>query len=96
MNQFGFLILAFLAGLLLGLLYFGGLWLTVQRLPAARHPGVLTLASLIIRLGVTLAVFYLVMAGRWERLLVCLAGFFLVRFVLIRRWGPISSPSGGH
>lgn len=85
MNQFGFLILAFLAGLLLGLLYFGGLWLTVQRLPAARHPGVLTLASLIIRLGVTLAVFYLVMAGRWERLLVCLAGFFLVRFVLIRR-----------
>ncbi|MFW6127514.1 MAG: ATP synthase subunit I, partial [Thermodesulfobacteriota bacterium] len=72
-----------------------GLWLTVQRLPGARRPGLLTLLSLIIRLGVTLAGFYLVMAGRWERLLVCLAGFLLVRILLVRRLGPSSSPSAG-
>ncbi len=95
MNQVGVLIPAFAAGLLLGLFYFGGLWLTVQRLPRSEHPGMLTLVSLIIRLGVTLAGFYLVMAGRWERLLVCLAGFLLVRIVLVRRLGPISSPSAG-
>jgi F1F0 ATPase subunit 2 len=96
MNQIGILVLAFVAGLGLGLFYFGGLWLTVQRLPQARHPGLLTLVSLIVRLGLTLAVFYLVMAGRWERLLACLVGFLLVRLVLVRRWGPVSHPSAGH
>ena len=96
MNQIWVLVLAFMAGLGLGVFYFGGLWLTVQRLPQARHPGLLTLLSLIIRLGVTLAAFYLVMAGRWERLLVCLAGFLLVRVVLVRRWGPVTSQSAGH
>jgi len=95
MDQLLTLFLAFVAGLVLGLFYFGGLWLTVQRLPQSRHPGLLTLASLVVRLGVTLAAFYLVMGGRWERLLVCLAGFLLVRFLLVRRLGPISSPSAG-
>jgi len=95
MNQLLFMFLAFMAGIAVGLFYFGGLWLTIKRLPGARHPGVLTLVSLLIRLGVTLAVFYLVMAGRWERLLVCLAGFVLVRLVLVRRLGPVSSPSAG-
>ncbi len=96
MHQLITLFLAFVAGLAVGLFYFGGLWLTVQRLPQAKHPGLLTLMSLIIRLGVTLLVFYLVMAGRWERLLVCLAGFLLVRLVLVRRWGPVSTPSTGN
>lgn len=96
MNQVGVLVLAFAAGLGLGLFYFGGLWLTVQRLPRSRHPGLLTLGSLIVRLGVTLPGFYLVMAGRWERLLVCLAGFLVVRLVLVRRLGPVSTPSAGR
>jgi F1F0 ATPase subunit 2 len=95
MTQILSLLLAVLAGLALGLWYFGGLWLTVQRLPSARHPGVLSLMSLIIRLGLTLAVFYLVMAGRWERLLACLVGFLLMRTVLVRRLGPVSSQTPG-
>jgi F1F0 ATPase subunit 2 len=82
------LILAFTAGLAVGLFYFGGLWLTVQRLPQARHPGMLAAASMFVRTGLTLLAFYLVMAGRWERLLACLAGFFLVRLLLVRRLGP--------
>ncbi len=95
MNQLLTLFLALAAGLVLGLFYFGGLWLTVQRLPQTRHPGLLAFLSLTIRLGVTLVAFYLVMAGRWERLLVCLAGFLLARFLLVRRLGPISSPRAG-
>jgi F1F0 ATPase subunit 2 len=91
MNHALALVLALMAGLALGLWYFGGLWLTVQRLPGARNPGFLSLVSLIIRLSLTLAGFYLVMAGRWERLLVCLAGFLLMRTVLVRRLGPVSS-----
>jgi F1F0 ATPase subunit 2 len=94
MNQLIPLFLAFVAGIVVGLFYFGGLWLTVQRLPQTRRPAVLSLVSLFIRLGLTLAVFYLVMAGRWERLLACLAGFLLMRLLLVRRWRPTPQPAG--
>jgi F1F0 ATPase subunit 2 len=89
------LFLAFVVGIAVGLFYFGGLWVTVRRLSRSRHPGLLMLISLIVRFGVTLGAFYLVMAGRWERLLVCVAGFLVVRIVLVRRWGPVSTPSAG-
>ena len=94
MNQLIPLFLAFVAGIVVGLFYFGGLWLTVQRLPQTRRPAVLSLVSLFIRLSLTLAVFYLVMAGRWERLLACLAGFLLMRLLLVRRWRPTPQPAG--
>ena len=94
MNPALSLTLAFLAGLALGLVYFGGLWLTVQRLPTARRPGLLAALSLILRLGFVLGGFYLVMGGRWERLLACLAGFLLMRALLVRRLGPqVKSPT---
>lgn len=76
---------AFAAGLGLGLIYFGGLWLTVRKLPAARQPGLLAAGSLAGRMAVCLFGFYLVMDGRWERLLSCLAGFVLIRISLVRR-----------
>jgi len=82
--------LAFLAGLALGVFYFGGLWITVQRLPTARRPALLSLASMAVRMAVTLGGFYLVMAGQWQRLLVCVAGFFIARIFLVRRWKPAS------
>jgi F1F0 ATPase subunit 2 len=86
--------LALLAGMVLGALYFGGLWWTVQRLTSARHPGLLFLASFIGRTAVTLAGFFLIAGGRWQRLLACLAGFVLARFLLVRRWQP--DPAAGR
>jgi F1F0 ATPase subunit 2 len=82
------LLLAFIAGLVLGLIYYAGLWVTIQRLPQSNHPGVLAAVSLFLRLGLVLVAFYLVMGGRWERLLACLAGFLLARTLLTRRLGP--------
>ena len=73
------LLLPAAAGLALGLVYFGALWLTVRALPAARSPALLTLASLTARLALLLLGFHAVAAGRWERLLACLAGFVLAR-----------------
>ncbi|MBM4070176.1 MAG: ATP synthase subunit I [Planctomycetes bacterium] len=86
------LILAGVAGLLLGLFYFGGLWLTIRWLPATRCPALLTLGSLVGRMAVTLAGFYAIMAGRWERLLACLAGFVLMRFVVLACLRPEDAP----
>jgi F1F0 ATPase subunit 2 len=92
---------AVLAGLALGLFYFGGLWLTVRRIACCTRPALLMLGSFIVRLLVTLCGFYLVMDGRWERLLACLCGFLVTRFVLTRlaRTGEaaprVSNESGG-
>jgi F1F0 ATPase subunit 2 len=81
-------VLALAVGAGLGIIYFGGLWLTVKRLPTARRPVLLTLLSFAGRLGVVLMGFYLIMDGHWERLIVCLLAFLAVRAILVRRWGP--------
>jgi F1F0 ATPase subunit 2 len=76
---------ALAAGSGLGLFYFGGLWLTVKQLPTTRHPIAWTLGSLLVRLGVVLVGFYLIMGSHWERLLACLLTFLWVRNLMIRR-----------
>ena len=88
MGELLLLVPALGAGIGLGIFYFGGLWLTVRRLPTARWPAFLSLLSFFGRLGVVLFGFYLVMGGPWERLLVCLLGFLGVRIILVRLWGP--------
>jgi F1F0 ATPase subunit 2 len=91
-DQILFMLGAFVLGGILGVFYFGALWFTVRRIPHARHPGLLTLGSFLIRLAVTLAGFYLVVwGGHWERLLSCLLGFVLARVVLVSRWRPHAS-----
>lgn len=80
------------AGALAGLFFFGGLWWTVQRLPRAKAPALLALASLVLRVAVVLGVFYLLLAAfpgeGWPRLAAGLAGFILVRLLLTSRLRP--------
>jgi F1F0 ATPase subunit 2 len=76
------------AGALLGAAYLGALWWTVRRLPAARRPGLLLMASLAARLTLLLGGLWWVADGRWAVLAAGVAGFVLVRTVLVRRWGP--------
>lgn len=93
------LVLAGLAGLGLGLFYFGGLWLTVRQLPVSHAPALLVLGSFLGRTALTVLGFYFVMAGRWERLLACLLGFLVMRTVLVARWKSEPAkpdPAGGQ
>ncbi len=76
------------AGTVVGALYFGGLWWTVQRVARSPRPGVLLLASYWVRTAVALALFYVIMKGDWLRLLICLAGFLIVRQLLTWILGP--------
>lgn len=87
------LIIPFFWGAATGLVFYGGLWWTVKRLPFARHPSGLSVISFIVRTGFALTVFYLVMAGRWERISVCLIGFITARTLLVRFWGKRKGPS---
>ena len=83
------LVLASLAGVGLGLFYFGGLWLTVWRLPTATWPGLLALGSFWLRTGLCVLGFYAASAGDWKRILACLLTFIGMRIVLVRHWGPV-------
>jgi F1F0 ATPase subunit 2 len=80
-----YLLMAFFVGLGAGLFYFGGLWWTVRRLPSARQPALFTFGSFFVRTGLSLAAFYFASGGRWERILVSLLGFIIVRGFLVRR-----------
>ena len=93
MNDGFFLMKALIAGLLMGTVYFGGLWLTVQRLRDARRPALLALVSLVGRLAMTLLVLYLVTGGQWAGIGIYLLGFFIMRTILVWRWGPRTSPT---
>jgi len=84
-------LLSLASGLGIGIIYFGGLWWTVRRLPSTRRPGLLTFVSLGARIFVGLLGFYVIMQGRWERLLLCLLGFTLIRILMVRRLQPTAT-----
>lgn len=76
------LAICFAAGIALGLFFFGGLWLTVVRLPKARHPAILVAASFWIRaIAVVVAAFLCARHG-WQLALALLAGFAAGRFAV--------------
>ena len=79
MNEPLTLALAGLAGSGLGALFFGGLWWTVRKGVSASQPALWFLGSLLLRMGIALAGFYVVSGGHLGRLLACLAGFALAR-----------------
>ncbi len=79
---------AVVGGAALAGVMFGGLWWTLRRLPAARHPALLAVASFFCRLGIVAAGFVVVMAGDWHRGLAALLGFLIGRTILLRLVGP--------
>jgi F1F0 ATPase subunit 2 len=85
MREFFPVLLALIAGIGLGLFYFGGLWLTVRRIPKSRNTVVLTLGSFFGRIAFVIASFYLVMGSHWERLIACLITFIWMRNLLLQR-----------
>jgi len=75
-------VMPFIAGIIVSLLYHIGLWWTVKALPSSQRPALLSIGSFYIRMGITLSVFYLVMNNSWQRLVVCLLGFLVVKFTM--------------
>ena len=82
------LVPALVAGVLLGVIFFGGLWWTVRKGVSFKNPALWFLGSLLLRMSIALAGFYVVSNGHWERLLVCLLGFLIARLVVTRFTGP--------
>ena len=84
MNDILPLIMAGIAGLLLGVLFFGGLWLTVYKGATSEHPALWFFGSFIFRMAAVLSGFFLVSGGHGPRVLTCLLGFAFGRIIVMR------------
>ena len=88
MNETLTMLLAWLAGGVLGTIFFGGLWWTVRKGVSSKQPALWFFGSLLLRMSIALAGFYFVSGGHWDRLLACLLGFVIARFIVTRFTGP--------
>ena len=84
MNELLILAFSLLAGVLLGAIFFGGLWWTVVRAISSKQPALWFLGSMLLRTVIVLSVFYFVSGGDWKRLLASLPGFIIARLVVTR------------
>lgn len=83
------MIIAFFGGILLGMVFFGGLYLTVERIQRVKHPALLMIFSLLLRMTMLLFGFYLLMNNRYQNLLAALVGVMISRFFLIQMFGNV-------
>ena len=87
MNEHLLPIFSFTFGIGLGVFFFGGLWLTMSRLPGSRAPMLLTLGSFLCRSAVCILGFYLLVETGLEALAFALAGFIVTKMVVVGRLG---------
>ena len=83
MNETLTLLLSLAAGIVLGAIFFGGLWWTVQKAVSSKRSALWFFCSLLLRTSMVLAGFYFVAQGHWERLLMCLLGFVTARPIVM-------------
>jgi len=77
------MVLAFVSGLALGTVFFGGLWFTVKKAVTAKTPALWIFSSFFLRISITMVGFYFVSSHNWKRLVICVAGFIVARFLVI-------------
>lgn len=82
------LVPALAIGVLLGTIFFGGLWWTVRKGLSSKRSALWFSGSLVLRISIVMTGFFLIAEEHWERLLACLCGFFIARLVVIRLTRP--------
>lgn len=82
-----FLVLAFFWGSLLGIFYFGGLWLTVRMLPGSLRPKLLWFSSFTIRQALTLYGLWIILKENMSAFFITLTAFFIIRFIMVKKIG---------
>ncbi len=97
MNEPLTLMVTGLFGGILGAVFFGGLWWTIRKGVASAQPAFWFLGSLLVRMSIVLAGFYVVGHEHWERLVACLLGLLMARFVVTHLTRPTleTQPASG-
>lgn len=87
---------ALLVGMLLGALFFGGLWWTVKMGISKSQPALWFSTSLLLRVGITLAGIYVVAGSDFKRLLACLIGFIFARIIVTKMTEKLMNWEASH
>ena len=87
MNELKDLIFPLAIGLLLGGVFYGGLWFTVNKALSSKRPWLWTVASFVIRMGVVVAGLILVAGPDWKRILAMLLGIVIARPIISQLTG---------
>lgn len=78
------LLLSLAGGLLLGGVYFGGLWFSVKQAPHWHYPGLSMALSLLLRLALVGFGLYWLADGFWQRYAAALPGLLIARWLWLR------------
>ncbi len=82
MNDTLSLVVALVAGGVLGAVFFGGLWWTVRNGLSSRRPALWFFVSMVVRMSIVMAGFFVVGREDWKRLVACLVGFVIARLLV--------------
>jgi len=80
MSEMSTLAPGWVAGVVLGAIFFGGLWWTIRKGVSSKLPALWFFGSLMLRTSIVLGGFYFASGGHWQRLLSCLLGFAIAGF----------------
>jgi F1F0 ATPase subunit 2 len=83
-NDIGLVIGALAAGMVLGGLFFGGLWWTVRRGFTVANPALWFGLSALVRMAIMVSALYCVARSGWPSLLACLCGLLIARIAVTR------------
>lgn len=93
MNLLGIFI-SILVGLIIGYLFYGGLWWTIQMMRRQSHPYFILFFSYLIRSVITLAVFYELLQFSLAAFISGFLSFLVIRQIMITKKGHISIING--
>jgi F1F0 ATPase subunit 2 len=85
MNEAIYLFLSLLAGALLGLIFFAGLWWTLKMGLISERPALWFMSSFFLRVSIVLTGFYMISQTDWKYVLLSLLGFLIARIYLTRK-----------
>jgi F1F0 ATPase subunit 2 len=84
MSETSILALALLAGIMLGAIFYGGLWWTIRRSVSSGSSSHWLIGSFVLRAIIAVGGFYIVSQGDWRSLPACLLGFLAARICVTR------------
>lgn len=84
MNESLSLLFALLAGMMLGAIFFGGLWWTVRKGVSSKRPALWFFGSMLLRTCIVVLGFYFILGEDWRLLLAGLLGFIVARLIVMR------------
>ncbi len=77
------LVPALIAGLMLGAIFFGGLWWTIGKAVSSGRAALWFFGSLLARMGIVLAGFFVIARShRWQSIVSCIVGFVMARLIV--------------